>query len=852
MKNRLNADHTRNAAQQLCAENKKLILKEMVVNKYKFSIMSLAIASVVLAGCGGGDGAPLTSTVAPAAPAAPAGPATPAQTPMDIALTMAQPWMYKGITPEQRAQLLVTAMTLEQKQQQLVGSPSGPIPEIPTCTGGRHVSGITALSIPTLRITNGPVGIGKNDCDNNPALASATALPSAMAIAASFDPSVATEFGNVVGVEGRALALHVFEAPGMNMARLPVLGRNFEYFGEDPYLTGVMGVAETIAVQANGLIAMGKHFVANEQETNRTTVNEIIDDQIMHEIYLKPFEMVVKDAKTAALMCSYNTVNGFQMCENKDLETGVLRNQWGFDGYIQTDFGAMKSTANSMLAGTDHEMNRGTNWSVVKLNAALASGDIQVSDIDTALKRRYTQMFRMGVFDRPVVPTAIDFTAGGVHAVSIGTQSAVLLQNNGALPFAKTVQNVVVVGKATQIFAQQAVAGGSTLGRAMGAAGTGAASSDVLATYTVTPVQGVKNVLSSLGNTTASVKLVLVDDANATATIDGVATTYAAALAATAAADAVIVVAGTISEEGADRATFTNSTLTTVASLGDTLDWYVGLPSGSSVVGGTNASGNSQTTALVTDIMAVTSTTAKSMTAKTALVLKDNAGVTLPAAFVGATAPSILEVWFPGQEDGNITANLLFGVKNPSGKLPVTFPLAGSSFMGQASANMFPGTLNSTGPTVIYEEKLNIGYRWYNAKNITPAFAFGHGLSYTTFNLSGATLTAPTGTDTKYVVKATVANAGAVDGAEVVQVYLGVPSATFAPQPPKRLVAFQKVSVAKGASANVTLTIDPDSSSHPLGVWDKTAQKFIIPTGKYTVYVGNSSDNLTTVGTFTR
>lgn len=812
------------------------------VTRFKRSIMAVAIASAVLAGCGGGG-----DVSTPAAP-----PPPPAPTAMELALKTAQPWMYLGLQPDQRATLLVAAMTLVQKQQQLVGSPSGPIPEIPTCTGGRHVSGIPALSIPTLRITNGPVGIGKNDCDNNPALASATALPSAMAIAASFDPSVATEFGNVVGVEARALALHVFEAPGMNMARLPVLGRNFEYFGEDPYLTGVMGVAETIAVQANGLIAMGKHFVANEQETKRTSVNEIIDDQVLHELYLKPFEMVVKDGKTASLMCSYNTVNGFQMCENKDLETGVLRNQWGFDGYIQTDFGAMKSTANSMLAGTDHEMNRGTNWSVDKLNAALAAGDLKLSDIDTALKRRYTQMFRMGIFDRPVVPTAIDFTAGGAHALSIGTQSAVLLQNNGVLPFAKTVQSVVVVGKATQIYAQQAVAGGSTLGRAMGAAGTGAASSDVLATYTVTPVQGVKNVLGALGNTTASVKLILVDDANLTATIDGVATTYAGAIAAAAAADAVIIMAGTIAEEGADRTTFTDSSLTSIASLGDTIDWYVGLPSGTSIVGGTNASGNSKTTGLITDIMAATSTTAKSMTAKTALVLKDNAGVTLPASLVGATAPAILEVWFPGQEDGNITANLLFGVKNPSGKLPVTIPLAGSSFMGQASANMFPGTLNSSVPTVIYEEKLNIGYRWYNAKNITPAFAFGHGLSYTKFDLSGVTFTAPTGAETKYLVKATVANTGVVDGAEVVQVYLGVPSATFSPQPPKRLVAFQKVSVAKGGSTNVTLTIDPDSSSHPLGIWDKTAQKFINPTGKYTVYVGNSSGNLTTVGTFSR
>lgn len=808
---------------------------------FRVAILPAMVVSALLAGCGGSDGT--------------------AETELDRALKMEHPWMDTLLASDQRATLLVSRMDLAQKQQQLTGSGGGIIPELPQCYGVRHVLGISELEIPTLRITNGPVGIGQNDCVDpavvtsaygalfNATSAKATALPSALAVAASFDPGVATEFGNVIGVEGKALALHVFEAPGLNMARLPVLGRNFEYFGEDPYLTGVMGVAETIAVQANGLIAMNKHFAANEQETNRNSVNELIDDQVLHEIYLKPFEMVVKDGKTASIMCSYNSLNGFQVCENKDLLTGILRNQWGFTGYVQSDFGAMKSTANTMLAGTDQEMFQATQWTVAKLNAALAAGELQVSDIDTALKRRYTQMFRMGVFDRPLVQTPIDYADGGAHALTIGTESSVLLQNNGALPFAKTVKNVVILGKTTQLYAQQAVAGGSVLGKYMGTVG---ASSDVVPTYTVTPVQGVKNVLSSLGNTTANVKLILIDDANTTATIDGTTGTYADALAAAAAADSVIIVAGTVAEEGADRVTFTDSTNTVISSLGDNLDWYVASPKGGSVVGGSNDSHNSSTVALITGVMGTTSTTAKSMAAKTALVLKDNAGVTLPASLVGVSGPAILETWLPGQEDGNIMAKLLFGVKNPSGKLPVTFPVEGAAFMEQVSKNMFPGTINSGVPTVIYEEKLNMGYRWYNAKSITPAFPFGHGLSYTTFSVTEPTIKTPTGEDTKYLVKAKVTNTGTVDGAEVVQVYLGVPSAAYAPQPPKRLIAFEKVSVAKGASKDVSLTIDPDSSSHPLGIWDKTAQKFVNPTGTYTVYVGNSSENLTTVGTFTR
>ena len=819
---------------------------------FQSSLLSAAIAGTLVA-CGG-DGAP---------PPAPAPAPAPQPTELDKAMQMTHPWMDKLLTPEQRATLLVSVLTLEQKEQQIVGSGIGIVPELPSCLGGRHVTGIAALEIPTLRITNGPVGIGQNDCVStatdptnlgavltSASSAKATALPSAISLAASFDPTVATEFGNVIGVEANNLALHVFEAPGANLARLPVLGRNFEYFGEDPYLTGTMAVAETKAVQANGVIAMAKHFVANEQETNRTTVSEIIDDQVLHELYLLPFEMAVKDGKVAAIMCSYNTVNGYQACANPDTLTGILRDQWNFDGYVQSDFGAAKDTVGTLLAGMDHEMFQATVWTPAKLNAALAAGLIQESDFDTALKRRYTQMFRMGIFDRPLVQTAIDFAAGGTHAQSIGNQATVLLQNNGALPLASTAQNVVVIGKQTQVYAQQAVAGGARVGFAFGAGG---GSSDVVPNYTVTPVQGIQNVLSKLGNTTAQVHLILVDDANANATMDGAPITYAAALAAAAGADQVVIMAGTISEEGADRASFTTTNGGTLSALGDNLDWYT--PKSSALTtasGGTNNAGNSNTVAMIQGVMGTASTTASAMPAKTVLVLKDTAGVTMDASLLGAAGPAILEAWFPGQEDGNIVANALYGVTNPGGKLPVTFALAGHSFMGQVTPNQYPGVIDSAGvPVVTYDEKLDIGYRWYQANSVTPAFPFGFGLSYTSFAIA-PTFTPATTSDTKYHVTATVSNTGAKAGAEVVQVYLGVPSDAWLPQPPKRLVGYQKVTLAAGATATVTIDIDPDASNHPLGVWNKTKQQFVIPAGTFTVYAGNSSANLTTVGTFKR
>ena len=233
--------------------------------------------------------------------------------------------------------------------------------------GGRHVPGIPRLRLPTLRVTNGPVGIGQNDCVpldtpnlpraslNSRNSAKATALPAAIAMAASFDRRIATQFGNVVGEEARALALQVFEAPGVNLARSPRGGRNFEYFGEDPFLTGTLAVAEIKAIQSHGVIAMAKHIVANEQETDRTTVNEEVDDRTLHELYLLPFEMAVKEGDVASVMCSYNILNGSQMCENKHILTDVLRGQWGFKGYVQSDFFAAKSL-NILKAGMDHEM----------------------------------------------------------------------------------------------------------------------------------------------------------------------------------------------------------------------------------------------------------------------------------------------------------------------------------------------------------------------------------------------------------------------------------------------------------------------------------------------------------------
>jgi beta-glucosidase len=778
-----------------------------------------------------------------------------------------------------RARMLVTAMSLPQKMQQLAGARPEILPELPQCFGARHVSGIAALNIPTFRITNGPVGLGQNDCVSaairdkllqglgtmsisaaytDPSSAKATALPSAMAVAASFDPAVAGLFGDVIATEMNNLGLHVFEAPGVNLARLPVLGRNFEYFGEDPFLSGVMATAETRAVQAKGLIAMVKHYAANEQETNRQTIQETVDRQSLHELYLLPFEMAVKDGKAAAIMCSYNYVNGQSSCENRELLTDVLRGDWGFTGYVQTDFFAMKGTVAPLANGLDHEMPTPQFWSADKLTAALDRRELTVAQIDTALERRFTQMFKAGIFDRPLVQTPIDFDAGGRRAREIGSRSAVLLQNNGALPLRQDVRSVVLIGKASQVYAQQAVAGGAVVGEPMGAGG---GSSDVVPNYAVSPIEGLRKALADSGNTQASVKLVLVDDANTSATIDGKAASFSAAVAEAANADAVVMMAGTISEEGADRATFTDSSgkvLAAGAGQGAGLDWYAHR---SNLIATTSAGANqakdSHTTEMLAALLAARSTSGRLMSAKSVLVLKDNAGVALPAALVGSRGPAILEVWFPGQEDGNIVADLLLGRTNPSGKLPVTIPFIGKGFLDRATASQFPGMTGADGQsqTVTYSEQLAIGYRWYdsNAGGTCPrtgngnpcvAFPFGHGLSYTSFSTGKPSLAYDAASKT-WRATMRVTNAGRLKGAEVVQVYLSLPPAADTPglrQPPKRLVGFRKIELAPGASEEVSVTIDPSASNHPLGIWNTAENKWTVPAGLFKVWVGRSSD----------
>ena len=655
-----------------------------------------------------------------------------------------RPWMNTALPPDQRAKLLVQAMMLDEKvlQIHMMDVPSHP----------REVQAIPRLGLPAFKITNGPLGAGPGDSTSPQP---ATALPSAVALSASWDTSLATSFGTIAGQEVGDRAEHLLEAPGVNIARVPRNGRNFEYFGEDPYLSGQMSVFEVKAVQAQGVLAEVKHYAANNQENQRKTINVAVDERTLREIYLPAFEATVKQGDVAAVMCAYPKVNGQFGCENTHLLKDILRGDWGFQGFVQSDYTATHSTVAAAKAGLDLSMKHDFYGAATK--TAVQNGSLKVSVVDGLLIHRFTQMFKWGWFDNPPKKKPIPAKADGAVARTIAEQSAVLLKNTGnQLPLsASALHSIAVIGP----YASSAHTGGN-------------GSSKVTPLYTVSPVQGIKNVVGS----GVSVKL-----------NDGSSTSSAAAAAR--AADVAIVMVGNRDHEGGDR-----------SSLG--------------------LGGNQD--ALIAAVVAANP--------HTVVVLKTGGPVLMPWL---SRVPAVLEAWYPGEEDGNVVANLLFGKVNPSGKLTMSFPRNEKDTPANTSAQ-YPGVDG----TVHYTEALQVGYRWYDAHNDTPLFPFGFGLSYTSFSFANLSVPSAPKPDGTITVSVDVTNTGSRTGAEVVQVYVSAPAS--AGEPPKQLKGFAKVSLAAGQTRRVTVTLQ----DRAFAVWSTSARKWTAVPGVHTVLVGDSSRNL--------
>ncbi|HVV22555.1 MAG TPA: glycoside hydrolase family 3 C-terminal domain-containing protein, partial [Pseudonocardiaceae bacterium] len=654
-----------------------------------------------------------------------------------------QPWLDRALPPEQRAAALVARMTLDEKISELHG--------IQNSEHIRFVPGIPRLGVPDFRITNGPAGVGPSD---DPQQKPATALPAPISLAASFDPALAQQYGDITGAETRDLAHSLLEGPDINIARVPVNGRTFEGYGEDPYLVGQLAAADIRGIQSNGVIAEVKHFAANNQETNRFAVNEIIDDRTEHEIYLPQFEAAVKQGHPGSVMCAYPKVNGTYDCESPYLLQTVLRDQWGFQGFVQSDFGAAHSTVPSALAGMDLEMPTGVYYADA-MKAAVQNGQISESTIDTLLIRRFTVEIEFGLFDRPLTLTPIPAQQDGAFARTAAEQGTVLLRDNdNQLPLSTDTKSIAVIGP---------YAGAAKTG--------GGGSSHVNPTYTVAPVAGIQ---ARVPNATVSY-----DDGSDPAT--------AAALAAR--SDVAIVMVGDNETEGSDRPSMA-------------------------------LSGNQDQ--LVEAVAAANP--------HTVVVVKSGAPVLMPWV---NQVPAIVESWYPGEEDGNAVAAVLFGDVNPSGKLPITFPAAAGDVPAH-TPQQYPGVNG----TAVYSEGLDVGYRWYDSQHIAPLFPFGYGLSYTTFRLSHLTVTPVLGLGGHVTVSVDVTNTGKRTGADVAQVYVDDPAA--AGEPPLQLKGFQKVTLKPGQTRRVSMRLDQRAFS----IWNTPAQAWTTVDGTYQVKVGDSSANL--------
>jgi beta-glucosidase len=647
-----------------------------------------------------------------------------------------------------RARELVGKMTLEEKIRELHGIQDG--------DHYRYVPPIPRLGIPAFHVANGPAGVGPaGDTPQKPA----TALPAPIALASTWDIALAKRYGVIIGKEGKDLGEDLLESPDINIARVPQNGRTFEAFGEDPYLVSQMAVAEIQGIQSQDVIANVKHYAANNQENNRSKVNVIVDERTLHEIYLPAFEASVKEGNVGSLMGAYNKVNGLYCCENTELLDHILKNDWGFKGFITSDFGAVHSSAPSALAGLDLEMPTGKYFGA-NLETAVESGRAPMSVIDDKLIRRFRTMMKFGLFDDARKSKPIPVRKDGVEARRFAEEGMVLLKNIGnELPLDPNgLRSIALIGP----FATNAMTGGG-------------GSSHVEPLYAISPADGIRQRVGS------KVKVAVADGKNVT---------EAVALAKS--CDVAIIMVGDAATEGRDH----------LLTLGGNQDELV------EAIAGANP--------------------------HTVLVLKTGSAILMPWV---DKVPAILETWYPGEEDGNAVAAVLFGDVNPSAKLPITFPKKLADLPAN-TPEQYPGVDG----TAHYSEGISVGYRHFDAQKIEPLFPFGYGLSYTKFvfkNLAIAPekVSASDNLERTVVVSLDVTNTGKRFGKAVLEVYVGIPSSEAIPQPPAQLKGFEKVALKPGQTRHVRLKLNARSFAY----WDINTHGWKITPGTYRIMAGSSS-----------
>ncbi|MBP5800694.1 glycoside hydrolase family 3 C-terminal domain-containing protein [Microbacterium maritypicum] len=630
---------------------------------------------------------------------------------------------------------------------------------------------IDRVGIPSVMMTDGPHGLRKQSgSTDHLGLASsvpATCFPPAVGIGSSFDPEIIERVGAAIGVEAAIENVAVVLGPGINIKRSPLCGRNFEYFSEDPIVSGILGAASVRGIQSRGVGTSLKHFAANNQEFDRMRASSDVDPRPLREIYLRGFERVVKDAAPWTVMCSYNKLNGVWTSEDPWLLTSVLRDDWGFDGLVVSDWGAVNDRVVGVAAGLDLEMPASGGRTDAQLVAAVRAGALPESVLDTAAARAIDLVRKAG--ERPAVAGPLDVDAHHALAREAAGRSIVLLKNDGALLPLAADQKIAVIGAfATEPRFQGA---GSSL---------------------INPTR-VDNALDELR------------------VVGGENVSYAAGFAVEGGA---VAASGRTAEELRAEAVG-------VARTADVAVLLLGLPAAEESEGF-----DRDHIDLPAEQLAVLDAVLE-VNPRVVVVLSNGGVVALPFA---DRVPAIIESWLLGQAGGGAVADVLYGAVNPSGKLTETVPVR---LEDNPSFGNFPGEFGH----VRYGEGLLVGYRWYDAKGLDVTFPFGHGLSYTTFEYTGAT--AEVGADGGIVVRLDVTNSGDRDGREVVQVYVA-PTTSIVQRAPRELKAFSSVALAAGETRSVELVVRRED----LAYWDIRVDRWVVEGGEYTVEVAASSRDI--------
>ena len=715
----------------------------------------------------------------------------PSQTPSTPAIADA-PYKNTSLGVDQRVADLLHRMTLEEKATMLAGS------------GWMESAPIPRLGIPAIKMADGPLGVRSwmgssaiTNAANAPKIAS-TSFPSGVAMAATWNPELVQREGQAIAQETKALGRDMILGPTVNINRVPLWGRNFEGYGEDPYLAARLGVAYIKGVQAEGVIPSVKHFAANNEEFERHRLDEKIDERALHEIYLPAFKAAVQEADVWTVMSAYEKVNGKYCAENDYLLTDILKKEFGFKNFVVSDWASTYSTAPTVNAGMDLEMpggpplhamlkrpqsimsgNSGGWLEADKVLAEIKAGHISEATLNDNVSRILRVIMLSGLMEHPHTPGGeVDTPERQKIALEGATEGIVLLKNqNALLPLDPAkIHTIAVIGP-----------------NALVARTGGGGSSLVRPDHAVSPLEGITKRAGSAIKVTSALGVGMEGEDPAHDTAEARASDLKQATDIASKADVAVVVVGRYNKnesEGFDV---------------KTLD----LPAGQDELIQTVEKANP----------------------RTIVVLNTGDPVTMSKWL--DTTPALLDMWYGGQEGGNALA-ILFGDANPSGKLPVSLP---KKFEDSPAAKTYPGKDLRTE----YSEGIYVGYRYYDSKNVEPQFPFGFGLSYTNFEYSNlkAGPMAASGSILAWSFTVDVKNTGKHPKTDVVQLYIHDGHSKI-DRPIHELKSFNRVELKPGESKTVDFMLDRSAFEY----WNPSTKQWTLDPGTFEIQIGASSRDI--------